>query len=197
MTKKESSTEEPLDLLAGLDEVGTGSLAGPCTVAVAVFPVDARPIPGVTDSKKLSPAKRKELAPIIVEKAVYVGIGWASSDVINEFGLAEAWRRAALDALEHMPAVQALYVDGIRMVDGYEGTQHTIVRGDSKMWQIGAASIVAKVLRDTEMEDMDQIYSGYGWLKNKGYGTQAHIAALKKIGLSPIHRKKFTLKILL
>ena len=192
----EANSINGLDLLAGLDECGTGALAGPCTVGVAVFPLNARPIPGVTDSKQLTPAKRRALAPIILEQAVYVGIGWASSATIDSLGLAEAWRRAAMDALELMPQVQNLFIDGIRTVDGYAGKQHTIIKGDAKMWQIGAASIVAKVLRDQEMFDMAKHFPGYGFEQSVGYGTKRHIQALRKLGPCSLHRQTFTLKIL-
>jgi len=192
----EANSTNGLDLLAGLDEVGTGALAGPIAIGVVVFRQDARPIPGVTDSKQLTAAKRRALAPIIVEQAVYVGIGWASASVIDSLGLAEAWRRAALDALEKMPTVQALYIDGIRAVDGYRGQQHTIIKGDATMWQIGAASIVAKVLRDQEMFDMAKHFPGYGFERSVGYGTNRHIQALRKLGLCPLHRRTFTLKTL-
>ena len=163
-------------LVGGLDEVGVGSLAGPSCCAVVVFPKNSTPIKGVTDSKKLSAKKREELAPRIVEEAVFVGVGWASAKVIDEWGLAEAWRRMVLDALEGMPAVEDLWIDGERDIKGYEGRQTTVVRGDALMWIIGAASIVAKVARDRTMRELAESYGGYDWARNMGYGSKAHIA---------------------
>ena len=183
------------NLVAGLDEVGVGALAGPSCCSVVVFPKGATPIKGVTDSKKLSAKKREELAPRIVEEAVFVGVGWASANVIDEWGLAEAWRRMVLDALEGMPRVEDLWIDGERDIKGYEGRQTTVVRGDSLMWIIGAASIVAKVARDRTMRELAESYGGYDWARNMGYGSKAHIAQILKVGPSFQHRKTFLKKL--
>lgn len=184
-----------MQLVAGLDEVGMGSLAGPLCIAVTVFPKTKTPITGVTDSKKLSAKKRIVLAPRIVEEAVFVGVGWASSKIIDEWGLAEAWHRAALDALEGMPKVEMLWIDGEREVKGYEGKQTTVVKGDSLLWIIGAASIVAKVARDLTMHELSQSYRGFGWERNSGYGSKEHIARILKGGPSPQHRMTFLKKL--
>ena len=183
-----------MQLVAGLDEVGVGSLAGPSCAAVVVFPKNATPIAGVKDSKKLTAKKREELAPRIVEEAIFVGVGWASAKVIDEWGMAEAWRRMALDALEGMPKVGELWIDGEREVRGYEGKQTTIVRGDSLLWIVGAASIVAKVARDLTMAELSKTY-GFGWERNAGYGSKEHIAQILKRGPSLQHRMTFLKKL--
>lgn len=175
-------------LSAGLDEVGLGAMAGPMTVAVAVFPTNMRPIPGVTDSKKLTPARRFELARIIMKEAVFFGTGWASPEVIDALGVAEAWRRACMDALEGAPKLDLLMIDGDRPLDYYHEPQEVIVKGDATVWQIGAASIVAKVVRDLEMTGMSRHYQGYDWASNMGYGSSAHVKALLEKGPTPLHR---------
>lgn len=178
-------------LVAGLDEVGMGCLAGPVTAAVAIFPRNATRIEGVTDSKKLTHKKRMELVPLIFEQATFVGIGWAPPKVVNDYGLSEAWRRACLDALEGAPEVELLQVDGNKEVKGYRGYQETYVKGDALKWRIGAASIVAKVLRDLEMCDLGEFYPGYGWESNAGYGTLVHNNALCRLGPTSYHRDKY------
>lgn len=181
-------------LLAGLDEVGAGSLAGPIAVAVIAFPENARTIEGVRDSKKLSKKKREALAPLIVREAAYMSIGWASADFINEHGAGEAWQAACHDALQEVE-FSTLFVDGVRPVREYHGRQTTIIRGDSNIWQIAAASIVAKVARDLEMTDLAPYFPAYQWEKNSGYGTRAHIDAIKTYGPCYLHRKKFIRKV--
>jgi ribonuclease HII len=194
--KKGDSNLRASDLKAGFDEVGIGALAGPGCCAVVVFPKNQTPIAGVKDSKKLTAKKREELAPRIVEEAVFVGVGWASAKVIDEWGMAEAWRRMALDALEGMPKVGELWIDGEREVRGYEGRQTTVVRGDSLLWVIGAASIVAKVARDLTMTELSESYPEYNFQSNAGYGTKEHIAAIQRVGLCLQHRKTFLRKLL-
>lgn len=180
-------------LPAGLDEVGAGSLAGPVTVAVVAFHEDAAPIEGVRDSKQLSRARRMELAPTIIQQAAYLSIGWASSDFINEHGIWEAWQAACSDALQSVE-FSTLFVDGVRPVYEYEGRQSTVVRGDDIIWQIAAASIVAKVARDLEMEELGKAFPHYGWDKNAGYGTRSHIEAIKTHGPCYLHRRRFIRK---
>jgi ribonuclease HII len=183
-------------LLAGLDECGTGCLAGPVTVAVAVFPTSASPIAGVRDSKALSPSRRAQLIQAIFEAATYVGIGWASPQSIDTHGLRAAWQTACEHALLRAPTVDKLMIDGIVDVASYRGRQETIVKGDAKVWQISAASVVAKVARDTEMASMASLYPLYGWEQNAGYGTSKHTDALKKYGPCAFHRKSFLTKLL-
>jgi len=188
--QKESSREAE-GLSAGLDEVGMGCWAGPVCVSVVAFPVGTEPIKGVDDSKKLTFKKRLDLAPIIMEQAAFVGIGFSSPSVIDKRGLSEAWRRACLDALEHAPHFTCLHIDGNKTVRGYDGRQITYVKGDSLVWQIGAASIVAKVVRDLDMMDMDKHYPQYHWGSNMGYGSEAHRQGLEKYGPNHYHRGKY------
>lgn len=180
---------------AGLDEVGMGCLAGPICAAVVVFPADAKPIPGVDDSKKLSFSKRMKLAPIIMREASFFGIGWAHPSVIDEMGVAEAWRRACLDALERAPSFDLLKIDGNRRLEGFVGEQESYVKGDARFWHIGAASIVAKVARDIEMMGMHEHYPKYMWKKNMGYGSKDHLFALTQHGPTWYHRGRFLRKV--
>ena len=181
---------------AGLDEVGMGPIAGPITAVVVAFPTRYKKIPGVGDSKKLPKKRVYCLAPEIMRQAAYVGIGWAHPSVIDTMGKQEAWRRACLDALEGMPAVDHLWVDGIIPIDGYEGEQNCMPKADDKIWWVGAASIVAKAVRDHDMFEMGRHYQGYGWETNAGYGTAAHIGAVLSKGITPYHRVSFLKKIL-
>ena len=180
---------------AGLDEVGMGCLAGPLCAAAVVFPEGAPRIEGVDDSKKLSFKKRMELAPLIMEKAVFFGIGWAQPSVIDTEGLAEAWRRACLDALEGAPEVGLLRIDGNTELRGFAGEQQSFVKGDSLFWHIGAASIIAKVSRDLEMIGMSRHHPEYRWEKNMGYGSKDHLDALFRFGPTHLHRGSYLLKL--
>lgn len=188
-------SKEREGLNAGLDECGMGSLAGPLTVCVVAFPLGPCPIEGVDDSKKLSFKRRMELAPLIMKKAAFFNIGWAHPSVIDKEGLSEAWRRASLDALEGLPSQSHLHIDGLNTVKGYGGQQTAYVDGDAIIWQISAASIVAKVARDLEMIGMSKHYKGYAWEKNMGYGSQAHLEALLKMGPSSYHRGRYLVKL--
>jgi len=174
-----------------------GALAGPICAVVVVFPTNATPVKGVGDSKKLSSSKRAELAPIIMQEASFFGIGWAHPSVIDLLGLEEAWRRACLDALEGAPEenINILKIDGDKHLRGFAGEQEGIARGDALVWQIGAASIVAKVVRDLEMDGMSRHWPSYHWEKNRGYGSEEHVEALCRLGPSSYHRGLFLKKI--
>lgn len=194
---RKADSREAGDLRAGLDEVGMGPVAGPICAAVAVFPENYPKIDGVNDSKKIPKSKIYELAPIIMEKATYVGIGWAHPRVIDDLGKNEAWRRACMDALEEMPKVKHLWVDGIILIGGYEGLQECMPKADAKIWWVGAASIVAKAVRDLEMREMGlHYYPGYGWATNAGYPTSAHMDAIRSRGPTPYHRMRYLKKAL-
>jgi ribonuclease HII len=192
---KEDSSKEGDVLRGGLDEVGRGCLAGPLTVAVVAFTADHPKIPGVRDSKKLSKAKREELAPIIYKEAAFVGIGWASAQHIDEHGINAAWQSAAMEALEGCPEMN-LIVDGVDLVEEYQGVQEAVVKADDIYWQVSAASVVAKVMRDMEMEYMASYYPAYGWNSNVGYGTKGHRKQILLAGPSPFHRRSFLKKLL-
>jgi ribonuclease HII len=191
--QKESSREAK-GLSAGLDEVGMGPLAGPICAAVVVFPEDYPAIEGVTDSKKLSFEERATLAPIIMQEAVFFGVGWASAEVIDTKGKSEAWNRACLDALEGAPTVDLLKIDGNVSLQRFAGEQQSFVKGDARFWHIGAASIVAKVVRDLEMIGMSKHHPEYRWEKNMGYGTPEHLEALFRLGPTHLHRGSFLKK---
>lgn len=182
-------------LIAGMDEVGMGCLAGPLVVAVTAFEGD-RPgeLEGVRDSKKMSAKQREFFAPKVVKHATFIGVGWASAAQIDELGLAGAWQEAATMALEGIPAGVKLYIDGERLVGSRKGHQEIIVKGDDKVWQISAASVLAKVIRDHEMEYLGSYYNGYDWPENAGYGTEKHKAAILSLGTTPFHRKYFLRK---
>ncbi len=179
----------PSRIVAGLDEVGMGSWAGPLFVVVAAFDSDMEPIEGVDDSKRLTPKVREKLAPLIVEAADYIGVGWSSADLIDRGGLSHAWQLAAMQALHDAPELKHLYVDGQRLVASYKGDQSKHEKGESKFWEIAAASVVAKVLRDNEMRWMAEYYPAFkSWERNSGYGSKEHQVALLKNGPTSIHR---------
>lgn len=178
-------------LSAGLDEVGMGCWAGPVCVAVVAFPSGTEPIEGVGDSKKLSFKQRFDLAPVIMEHASFFGVGFAHPHIVDERGLSEAWRLACLRALNGAPKFTCLHIDGNKTIRGYQGRQLTYVKGDSLVWQIGAASIVAKVIRDIDMMDMGTHYPQYHWGSNMGYGTASHQKGLKVHGPTHYHRGKY------
>lgn len=181
---------EGLPAVAGIDEAGRGPLAGPVVAAAVVLPRD-REIPGIDDSKKLSPAKREELCAIIRREAVAVSVGRASENVIDEVNILNATHRAMRDAVNGLSRVpDHVLVDG-GPIPELAVPQTAIVRGDELSTVIAAASIIAKVSRDREMVELDREYPGYGFAKHKGYGTPDHIAALARLGPCEIHRRSF------
>lgn len=177
------------ELVAGVDEVGRGPLAGPVVTAAVIIDHNFDLLE-VNDSKKLSPEKRLQLYPKILSEAVSVGIGVKSAAVIDQINIYEADRQAmaqAVKALDVKP--NALLVDAMNVP--VDLPQIELIKGDAKSNSIAAASIVAKVFRDKLMDDYDKIYPQYGFPRNAGYGTKEHIDALKKYGPTPIHRKTF------
>jgi ribonuclease HII len=182
-------------LIAGLDEVGMGCLAGPLVVCVAAFPESRGRMAEVKDSKRCSPSLRERLLGRIVEEAAFIGVGYATAGLIDKKGMARAWQRAAEMALEHAPTFEQLIVDGTRSVRGHIGSQLTKPKADLLHWQVSAASIVAKVLRDSHMKCLGEFYQGYGWHTHSGYGTQKHIEAILPKGETRYHRAKFLRKI--
>lgn len=181
--------------IAGVDEVGRGPLAGPVVCAVVIMPLGENEIiDGVDDSKKLSEKKRQKLSEEIKAKAVCYSIFEVSEKEIDEINILEATKkgmREALLALEIQPDM--VLTDGNMTID-VPFPQKSIVHGDALSYSIGAASIVAKVYRDNLMDEYAKIYPEYAFEKNKGYGTAAHIVAIKEVGLCPIHRRTFTKK---
>ena len=176
--------------VAGIDEVGRGPLAGPVVTACVILPEDAL-IPGVDDSKKLSPAKRQALSELILDRASYVGIARVESDVIDEINILEATKRAFSMAYEAMPiAVTDVLIDALTGLK-IAARQHPTIHGDALSYSIACASIIAKVERDRYMQEQDALYPEYGFARNKGYGTAEHIAAIRTYGPCPIHRRSF------
>ena len=178
------------DLVAGIDEVGRGPLAGPVVAAAVILPKECK-IEGVNDSKKLSAKKREELYDVILEKAVSYGIGVVSNERIDEINILQATYEAMREALSQLkPRAEYILADAVT-IPMVSTPQKGIIGGDGKSMSIGAASIVAKVYRDRLMEAYDAAYPGYGFASNKGYGAAEHIAGIKKQGITPIHRKTF------
>lgn len=180
----------PVELIAGVDEVGRGPLIG-AVVAAAVILDPSKPISGLADSKKLSEKKRDALYPEIIDKALAWSLGRAEVEEIDQLNILHAsmlaMRRAVL-GLKIQP--QHVMVDGNRCPDlPYPMT--AVVKGDSKVAAIAAASIIAKVTRDREMQQLDVQYPGYGIAGHKGYPTQEHLQALTQLGITPLHRRSF------
>ena len=176
--------------ICGIDEVGRGPLAGPVVAGAVILPKDCD-ILYINDSKKLTAAKREELYDEIMEKAVAAGIGMVSPQRIDEINILQATYEAMREAISKLePAPDILLNDAVTIPE-VTIPQVPIIKGDAKSVSIAAASIVAKVTRDRMMEEYDKVLPEYGFASNKGYGSAAHIEALKKYGPSPIHRKTF------
>lgn len=179
--------------ICGIDEAGRGPLAGPVVAAAAVLPKDCQ-IFYLNDSKKLSEKKRDLLFDEIKEKAVAYGIGIVSPQVIDEINILQATYEAMRQAISQLNVIPEILLNDAVTIPGVNIMQVPIVKGDAKSVSIAAASILAKVTRDRMMMEYDQIYPEYGFAKHKGYGTAAHIAALKEYGPCPIHRRTFIKK---
>ena len=179
--------------ICGVDEAGRGPLAGPVCAAAVILPRDLE-IPGLTDSKKLTDKKRRELFPIIKEQAIAYGIGFASEQEIDEINILQATFLAMQRAIDQLEGKADLaLIDGNRQKD-FGLPALTVVKGDSLSASIAAASVLAKVTRDDLMLEMAETYPEYGFEIHKGYGTKAHYEALRKYGASPIHRQSFLKK---
>lgn len=187
-------------MIAGVDEVGRGPLAGPVVAAAVVLPADFDVL-GVDDSKKVSEKKREKLYGEIIEKAVCYGIGRKDNHIIDEVNILEATKLAMAEAIENAEAmlreklgadksIDFVLFDAMK-IDAVEKPQMSLIKGDAKSLSIAAASIVAKVTRDREMIAYHEVYPGYGFDSNKGYGTKAHYEGLHAKGMTPIHRRSF------
>lgn len=176
--------------ICGIDEVGRGPLAGPVVAGAVILPKD-EPILYLNDSKKLSEKKREQLYDEIMEKAVAVGIGMVSPARIDEINILQATYEAMREAISKLAVKPDLLLNDAVTIPEVEIRQIPIIKGDAKSVSIAAASIVAKVTRDRLMAEYDGVIPGYDFAKNKGYGTKAHIEALKRQGASPIHRRTF------
>ncbi|MBE5925239.1 MAG: ribonuclease HII [Lachnospiraceae bacterium] len=176
--------------ICGIDEVGRGPLAGPVVAAAVVLPKDVD-IYYLNDSKQLSEKKREALYEEIMEKAVAVGIGFADEKLIDEINILQADYEAMRIALSKLSVKPDILLNDAVTIPGVDIKQESIIKGDAKSVSIAAASIVAKVTRDRFMVEMDKEYPGYGFASNKGYGSAAHIEAIKTIGPCKIHRRSF------
>ena len=173
---------------AGMDEAGRGPLVGNVVAACVVMPKEPLLL-WVEDSKKLSAQRREKLYDEIMQTALFVGVGQASPKEIDEYNILEATKMAMRRAAENAQA-DVFLIDAVRGL-GLPGEERGIIHGDAVCYSIAAASIIAKVTRDRQMEELEKLYPGYGFAKHRGYGTAQHIAALKALGPCPEHRRSF------
>lgn len=187
-----AATDEPFwqqgMMVAGMDEVGRGPLVGNVVAACVVMPREPL-IEWVDDSKKLSEKRREMVYQQILDTALHIGIGQATPAEIDEINILQATKKAMRQAADQIPA-DVFLVDAVTNL-GLRGLEVPIIKGDATSYAIAAASIVAKVVRDRQMIQLDEIYPQYGLARNKGYGTAEHIAALKELGPCPYHRRSF------
>ncbi len=177
-------------VLAGMDEVGRGPLAGPVVACCAAMPKEPL-IERVNDSKKLSEMRREALYPVLTTTALGYALGWVWPETIDEINILEATKLAFKQAYEAMPVKPTdVLIDAIRGLD-IPARQHPIVHGDALSYSIACASVIAKVGRDRYMIEQDALYPQYGFARNKGYGTAEHMEALRRHGPCPIHRRSF------
>ncbi len=187
--------------IAGIDEAGRGPLAGPVVVACVVMPRDSM-IEGVNDSKKVSEKKREKLYEEITNEALGCGVGIISQEEIDKINILNATKEGLTLAIKNLEKdlqeknrdfqkPEIILVDALTKIDTDHIPYRSIIKGDSKSYSIAAASIIAKVTRDRIMREWDEVYPVYGFEKHKGYGTAAHIAAIKEYGLCPLHRRSF------
>ena len=178
-----------MELIAGVDEVGRGPLAGPVVAAAVILPKACK-IPGLNDSKKIPKSKHKEIYEAVLQNAIAIGIGVKDNQVIDQVNIYEATKLAMMEAIGQLdPQPQHLLIDAMKLYLPFPQT--SIIKGDANSLSIAAASIVAKVTRDQMMEEFDCEYPGYDFTQNAGYGTANHLAGLDKLGVTPIHRRSF------
>ncbi|WP_455441043.1 ribonuclease HII [Streptococcus parasanguinis] len=178
-----------IQLIAGVDEVGRGPLAGPVVAAAVILPKGCK-IPGLNDSKKIPKAKHKEIYEAVLQNAIAIGVGVKDNHVIDQVNIYEATKLAMMEAIGQLePQPQHLLIDAMKL--DLPISQTSIIKGDANSLSIAAASIVAKVTRDQMMEEFDKEYPGYDFAKNAGYGTTNHLAGLHRLGATPIHRRSF------
>ena len=203
---EEELYEKGITSIAGIDEAGRGPLAGPVVVACVVMPRDSM-IEGVNDSKKVSEKKRERLYEEIIEEAIGYGVGIISQEEIDRINILNATKEGLTAAIKEMEKdlqvkkreikkPEIILVDALTKIDTDHIPYRSIIKGDAKSYSIAAASIIAKVTRDRIMRQWDEVYPMYGFAKHKGYGTAAHIAAIKEYGLCPLHRRSFVKNII-
>ncbi|AWN61508.1 ribonuclease HII [Streptococcus sobrinus] len=178
-----------LELIAGIDEVGRGPLAGPVVAAAVILPKNCK-IKGLNDSKKIPKKKHGQIYQQVMEQATAVGLGFQSNEIIDQVNIYQATKLAMTEAVAKLnQQPQHLLIDAMEL--DLEISQTSIIKGDANSLSIAAASIVAKVTRDRLMADYDKQYPGYDLAHNAGYGTKSHLEGLKKLGVCPIHRRSF------
>ena len=177
-------------LICGIDEVGRGPLAGPVVAGAVILPKNCE-ILYLNDSKQLSAEKREQLYDVILEHAVAVGIGIVSPQRIDEINILQATYEAMRQAIEKLNPQPAVLLNDAVRIPQVAIQQVPIIKGDAKSVSIAAASIVAKVTRDRMMEQYEEVFPGYGFARNKGYGSKEHIEALQTMGPTAIHRRSF------
>lgn len=178
-----------IELIAGVDEVGRGPLAGPVVAAAVILPKLCK-IKGLNDSKKIPKSKHEAIYNQVMKEAVAVGIGIKDNYVIDDVNIYEATKLAMIEAIEKLnPQPEHLLIDAMNLDSPIEQT--SIIKGDANSLSIAAASIIAKVTRDKMMADYEQEFPGYAFAKNAGYGTKEHLSGIDKFGVTPIHRRSF------
>ena len=178
-----------MELIAGVDEVGRGPLAGPVVAAAVILPKGCK-ISGLNDSKKIPKSKHKEIYEAVLQNAIAIGIGVKDNHVIDQVNIYEATKLAMMEAIGQLdPQPQHLLIDAMKL--DLPISQTSIIKGDANSLSIAAASIVAKVTRDQMREEFDREYPGYDFAQNAGYGTSNHLAGLDQLGVTPIHRRSF------
>ena len=180
--------QEGFAFIAGVDEAGRGPLAGPVVAAAVILPREGE-LPGVFDSKQLSDARRRVLRDEILQIA-QVGVGVADVQEIDCLNILKATHLAMHRAVSQLEKVDFVLVDGLPGA-GFPCPAENVIKGDAKSASIAAASIVAKVYRDEVMEELEKSYPGYGFAAHKGYGTAFHLEALRRLGVTPVHRRSF------
>ena len=189
---EEDLHKKGFEKICGIDEAGRGPLAGPVVIAGVIMPKDSF-IEGVNESKKVSEKKRELLYDKILDEAISYSVAIIGQDIIDEINILNATKKGVTSVIEGLDVKPNLIViDALEHIDTKGIPYESIIKGDAKCYSISAASIIAKVTRDRIMREWDKIYPQYGFAKHKGYGTSAHISAIKEYGLCPIHRRSFT-----
>ena len=189
LTYEKELYAQGIQLIAGVDEVGRGPLAGPVVAAAVILPKNCK-IPGLNDSKRIPKSKHQAIYQAVLDQALSVGIGIKDNHVIDQVNIYEATKLAMLEAIQELdPQPQHLLIDAMKL--DLPISQTSIIKGDANSLSIAAASIVAKVTRDQMMASYDQEYPGYDFAQNAGYGTSKHLEGLEKQGVTPIHRRSF------
>lgn len=183
--------DKGIEYICGIDEAGRGPLAGPVVVASCIMPKDSM-IEGVNDSKKISEKKRERVFEEVIKNAVSYGVGIIDETTIDDINILQATKLGLTNSLKDLKIKPNLIlVDALKNIDTLGIPYRSIIKGDATCYNIAAASIIAKVTRDRIMLEYDKAFPEYGFAKHKGYGTAEHIAAIKKYGLCPIHRRSF------